>query len=293
MNHDVVVVGAGVFGATIARALFLDGHSVVLLDDRRPLSGSAPSAFLMKPSWFSGLGKAAHEPALAMLHAVYPVRSEEFVVGAFGLKLKRQSCYRIDAARVLADGGPNGELQVTKRSVLDVQAGLSTTWPHVKLQPIVGMTGVERLEARNVIVAAGVWCSVLLNVPSLYGKRGVSFTYDGQLEDNLIRPFAPYRQIVAFNSSPTTVWAGDGTAIKDDNWTIKHQETAEERLTKALGFRGARPRACVGIRPFAELGGKPCLLEQRGKGLWLATGGGKNGTIAAGWAAHQLREMLK
>lgn len=281
MSYDAIVIGAGVFGMTTARHLANNGRKVLLIDDGRPGSGTAPSAFLMKPSWFSGLGKEVHEPALKTLAWAYHLLEEEFVVGALGLKLSRQKCFRIAAADVLSPV-VHANIDRLVGTVREVGPGF------------VAMGGTVA-EAPTVVVAAGVWCSELMAVDGLHGKRGLSLSYDAQLADNIIRPFMPYRQIVAFNDTDRTVWAGDGTAIKTTSGWDEFARTAltRERIESATGLRGGTPRVKVGVRPFAKLDGKPCLLEKRAEGLWLATGGGKNGTIAAGWAAHVVEEATR
>jgi glycine/D-amino acid oxidase-like deaminating enzyme len=47
----------------------------------------------------------------------------------------------------------------------------------------------------------------------------------------------------------------------------------------------------TGLRPYVP-GAKPCVLAEPHPGLWVVTGGAKNGTAAAGWAARKLSEAL-
>jgi hypothetical protein len=38
---------------------------------------------------------------------------------------------------------------------------------------------------------------------------------------------------------------------------------------------------------------KPCYLAEVRPQLWVATGGAKNGTLAAAWCAHELVQKLQ
>ncbi len=79
-KYDVVVIGAGIFGSLVTRALRVEGHRVLAIDDKRPEAGSAPAACLMKPSWFSSLGKNVYEPALKKLDELVGVQDIQFAI---------------------------------------------------------------------------------------------------------------------------------------------------------------------------------------------------------------------
>lgn len=271
-DPDIIIVGAGIFGATIARALVAASHLVHVYDDSRPMSGSAPSGCLMKPSWFAGLGKDVHEPALAMLDELYGLKDLYFRVHP---GLKRERVHWVPRERILSRHGFKlFAEQIVTVSEYGVEANT-----------------VFRPAKKAVIVAAGVWCTELLENTGVLPKQGVSFRWDNsQLGHNLIKPWAPYKQVVAFNETPSTVWGGDGTAILEKNWWEARLGQCEARVRMATGF-GSPSHHVVGLRPYVK-GVKPCLLEQRAPKLWLATGGAKNGTVAAGWCAHRLREEL-
>jgi glycine/D-amino acid oxidase-like deaminating enzyme len=263
---DAIVVGAGLFGAVISKALLTEGRSVLTIDDNRPLSGSAPSGSLMKPGWFSGMGKDVTEPSLELLGDIYNLKTIEFRIWPSQLQT---SVYWISTREIL-DGCDVGVARVTK-----VRPG------------VVYLEGRE-LTADLVVVAAGVWSSELLPVPGLEGRQGVSFRIPGQMaSEPFIRPWAPYKQAVAFQEDKETVWAGDGSAILPKNWTDVREAQSMNRMAKQTGMQITQSHATVGIRPYVK-GAKPCLLEERSPGLWIATGGAKNGLVAAGWCAHEI-----
>lgn len=286
MKTDVVVVGAGLFGSIAAKALAGAGLTVVSVDDSRPGAGSLPAACLMKPSWFSSMGKDKFEPSLELLDRIYGVKDISFKVG-----LLRATVHWCDPAQILGDE----EVPVYREKVTALTR-TSSGWA-------VSLEGREAaLEARSVVVAAGVWTSELVRsqaLGGLVGRAGVAFRWqDMQLEEQFITPWAPYRQTVGFNISSTEVWVGDGSAIKPENWNEERQNVSFARCAKAIDRTGfgdreqGRVKALYGIRPYIA-GVKPCLLEEVEPGLWALTGGAKNGTISAGWAASELVRRIK
>ncbi len=273
---DVVVVGAGLFGQIIARALEKQGRVVAIIDAKYELAGSKPAACLMKPSWFSGLGKEIYDPALALLDDLYGVHDLEFDLRSSKLdaRLKAGTVHWVDPARVLY---PKANYAVVDR----VEPGKVFSQ---------GEGGNRCLDARLVIVAAGIWTQRLLPQYRQVGQRGSAFLFDRlkMLETPFIQPYAPYKQLVAFNRGDG-VWVGDGTAIKPDNWTQDRSNISRVRCADAIGAPHNMCEELSGIRPYAK-GHKPCLIEEVAPGLWVASGGAKNGTLSAGWCAHVIKE---
>jgi len=275
--NDVIIVGAGLFGSIIAEALAHDGHSVVVIDDNRPMAGSLPSACLMKPSWFNGMGKDKHEPSLQLLDDLFGLESFDFVVRPTGIKT---SCFRVDPAKCIR----RVHGTYIEETVTHVEAGrVETAQGNVH-------------EAKTVIVAAGVWCNEILNSRyNIQPKAGIAFRGQAIVKENRISVWAPYKQLVGYQERPHNVWLGDGSAILQKNWTQKRIDQSIERCSKFIRELCDDPDLTLtplqGIRPYVK-GAKPCLFEELDDGLYLASGGAKNGTIAAGWVAHELRKDL-
>ena len=95
---DAIIVGGGLFGAIIAKALRADGHEVLVIDRGERYAGSKPAACLMKPSWFSSLGRKVHVPALRLLGDLYDIKNIEFTAG---IKLLKVDVMWIDPATIL------------------------------------------------------------------------------------------------------------------------------------------------------------------------------------------------
>lgn len=266
----VGIVGGGIFGCVIAKALS-EHCDVTVFDCRKKEAASKCSGFLMKPSWFDGLGKKITKPGLDTLSSLYKLQEIKFKVGPL-----RTLVYRVAKDRVLGWD----PLNVIQQKVI----GIKENW--IKTED----DNERHFDA--VILAAGIWTNRFFPKFGVTGKKGISFEWKGEVKRPFIRPWAPYKQVVVFNvpEEPNQVWGGDGSAIKPDNWTEEREKDCLKRVSKAAELEPEEAKQNVGIRPFVE--GKTHILEKVGKRYWVATGGGKNGTILAGYVAHRLVEEL-
>lgn len=270
------VIGGGLFGSIMTKALRKEGHEVVVHDHGVAGSGSMPAACLIKPSWVAGLGAHVVDPAMAKLRELYNVQDIEFQVGPI-----KQTVQWIDPASILID-----EYHYTEADeVTSISPGLIRTleWTHTY---------------DHIILAAGVWTDSLIpeGLPKsgVEGRAGVAFLLpNARIERPFISPWAPYRQLVAFNRGDG-LWVSDGTALKTENLTEKRIEESWMRCRGYLPTEqrmGSPVERLVGIRPYVSKA-KPCYYQQHDSWLTVVTGGAKNGTLAAGWAAHRIVEDL-
>lgn len=266
---DVVVVGAGLFGSVTAEALRREGRRVLIVDDERPNSGSKPAACLMRPSWLSSLGKDVYNPALELLNELYGVQDLKFETA-----LRPVSVYWCPPPKILK--GADKKARVTR-----VVGGTS---------PVVTLASGEELEARSVVIAAGIWTNLLTPVYGKFvGQAGLACLWPKEkIEKPFIKVWAPYKQITAFNRGDG-LWVGDSNAIRQENWLEKHALSTERRCMESTGMRKS-PARIFGVRPYS--GESPCYLKEAGKNVWVATGGAKNGTVGAGWCALQLSKKI-
>ncbi len=272
-RYDAIVVGAGLFGQIIAKALREERRGVLVVDAHYPMAGSRPAACLMKPSWFSSLGKSVYDPSLMLLDDLYGVQDIVFETRP---KLAKATVHWIPPAQILG-------VMHTRDTVVSIT------------EDVVELKKRGFTMAPLIVVAAGIWTERLLPQYKQVGQQGVAFLWRNRaLDGPFIQSWAPYRQMVGFDRGDG-YWFSDGTAIKQENWTSEHVTSSWERATRAVGRLGpgtiqGRPAETLrGIRPYAK-GHKPCLLEEVRPGLWVASGGAKNGTLAAGYCAHVIRE---
>lgn len=274
---DTIVVGSGIFGQTIAAALRRIGHKVLVVDDAQPLAGSKPSACLMRPSWFSAMGRDKYQPALELLDELFGIEDIEFDLRLLGATTGRTTVHWCDPRKVLAGG------RITDRVSGFIRSG--NGW-------LVTTTHGTTYTARHLILAAGVWTAKLVDVPNLCGRTGVAFIFPNQkVSIPFIQPWAPFKQIVAFNRGDG-LWLGDGSSIKTSNWTNEHIRRSFNRCAQVVDISETFVQQSVGIRPYVKGLMGPCLLVRRPDGLWMATGGAKNGMIAAGWVGYVISRRL-
>lgn len=285
---DVIVVGAGIMGATAAQLLRKRGRQVLLLDSGDPLAATPASGGHIKQSW-SGIEAEEFHACLDLL--------EE----AWGLHEDRYQLRSTDGA---ATGNWTTMFRVDTTTVLKVEKTFGRVY---KLETYGDVPAVHYVDAKGepnrercklLLVAAGMGCLRLLpralSEGRMHGRQGISFEVSCSLETGFIQGWAPYKQIVAHTSAPGIAWVGDGTAVKPPNWQPgKYEEKSAARCLEALGAHASNPllvkRKVVGVRPYVQgKEGAPCLLEQIGPAAWLATGSGKLGTIASGYVARRL-----
>lgn len=264
--HDAIVIGGGLFGSVAADALRINGLNVLMIDDRRPHSGSAAAACLMKPSWLTKLGKPVVESSLALLDGLYGVQTLQFSVPP------TRGFVSVD--------------WVDPRQVLDGREVVNATVQ--KIEGTTVITNKGEYEGRLVVVAAGIWTPLLVEQLTVAAKTGVAVRYlHGPQHKNVIKPWAPYKQMVKFSEAGFS-WAGDGTAIKGGNWTEERKKKSIDRIIEFAPMEGFA-QTIVGNRPYMKLG-TPAFAGWVEPGVFAITGGAKNGTVAAAWSANQLLE---
>lgn len=275
---DTVVVGAGLFGNIAAKALRAEGQRVITIDAKMDLRASPCAACLMKPGWFVNMTKADIDEALFLLNALYGVHDLPFQILGFSRTVHwvnpREVLYEPDLLGAVVD-------------IKDTDDGY-----HVRVHGLNTQRTIYVIVATNVVVAAGIWTDSLVSLGGarMEGKAGAAFTYRGKLDKAIVQPWAPYKQIVAFNRDEDEIWIGDGSAIIPTNWTGARMQQSEERCRPYA--QGAElVQRLSGIRPYAKTP-DPCLMYEAMPRLWAVTGGAKNGTMAAAWAANQLIRRL-
>jgi glycine/D-amino acid oxidase-like deaminating enzyme len=287
MYSDTIVIGSGLFGCIIARALEHAGQKVSLMD--RPCNkagrGSDPAACLMKPSWMGRLSKQQQKSSLDLLDTLYSVETVQFDVGLrnFGGTVP---VFWVPPQRIL------NPWQMVRGSISKIEISdncIGVFYVDDDGEPTVDF-------ARNVVVAAGVWSNSLLMlckgaplVKAVEALAGQALLFPhGSIGQPFIRPWAPYKQLVAFNRGDG-LWVGDGSSIKEKNWDIDRREASEKRCLEALPQEDQPHDRLFGLRPYVkDMHGDPAYLQQHMPGLWVATGGAKNGTIGAAWCATEL-----
>lgn len=272
MMTDVIVVGSGIFGMIAASTLRREGASVTVIGDGRSDAGSKPAGCVLQPSWMTNMSRADIDAALLLLDELYGLDDVEFELRPTCMKLIK--CWRVEPSKILQPS----EIHDTA----------------VRLTEETVITDNGEYSAPKIVLACGVWAQQLAPwVGGVTGKFGWSHRAP-PVKSPFIAPWAPYRQTVGFNMIDGRSWLGDGQALIERSATEERQEQSRHRCMNAA-FSQPQPMDTLrGARPYAvETSGQPCLVRRSGN-IWAVTGGGKNGTAAAAWAAQKLaREVLQ
>jgi glycine/D-amino acid oxidase-like deaminating enzyme len=254
-----VIVGGGLFGSLAARLARLKGYEVTVVDSNEALAASPASGGVMKPSWLTGVDV---KQAVAILEQFVAVRDVPFTF--LGTTVH---AYVVNPLDVL-DPAP------LRARAIRAEDGL------------VVLDNGQELRG-HVLVAAGVWTNTLLPTIPVEGLAGVGFRVRGQLPVAFIKVWAPYKQIVAHQVDAAHLWVGDGSAIKDKNWTSERLEASKERCCGALPTypKLKDVTALPGLRPKVP-GQKYGLHQRLSPRLAVSTGGAKSGMAMAALMAE-------
>lgn len=275
-KHNIIVVGAGLFGSIAATLARKHGHNVTVIGEHRQYEASPASGCVLAPSWLSSMEKPAIADALAVLGELYLIQDLEFKTNLF----KTFKAQRVSLSEVLVKPDLEGcAVKVGDGYVDCVQTG---------------DTVADRLRGK-VLIAAGIWCRELLpGMPVVRGLYGCSLKVPGQLDAPRIHAYAPYKQAVGFNLDRKHVWFGDGTALIEKTWAQEEPARVTATAARAAKMIGATPKAKVtaGARPVVE-GHKAGYFERVYPNTWVSTGGAKNGTVLAAAQALAFVRSLK
>ena len=268
-KHDIIVVGAGLFGCIAAALARAEGHRVTLIGLSRPYEASPASGCVLAPSWLGSLEKTQVADAMAVLASLYTLHPLEFRTNV-GLKFKAQ---RVHTPDILTP--PDIQGRVTALTATGVR--------------YTDLDGADHTLRGIVLVCTGVWGRELVpSMPAIRGLYGVSLRIPGQLIEPVINAYAPYRQAVAFNMDKRSVWFGDGTALIAKTWDAEERArvlATVERAKKVTALSApARLTHVIGARPYVE-GHKAGYFERVTPRLYVSNGGAKNGTVLAAWQA--------
>ena len=284
-KHDVLIIGGGLYGQVIAKELTRRGRTVTIFDCKKTHTATPASGMLTKTGWFKGLGSDVYDPGLKVLR-------DNFTVHTLGFDILLPKLHtRTKEVDVLLVEPSEFDFPVQRIEADSLQS--------MARQGRVIDTEGRKHEAKTVIVAAGIWCNELFErgqIPYVEGRKGISFFWDVKESFQLkgfIELWAPYKHLVGFKYSPTKVWIGDGTALMPQSWTSERELQCLDRCHAPV--KGKLPKtkahAVVGIRPYVR-GHKLGVTKEVMNNIWVSTGGAKNGTVGAGYAAHVIAESI-
>lgn len=254
----LLVVGGGLFGSQAAAYARRRGIEAIVFDARLDGAASAAAAGLFQERWTGKRLRPHYHRALPLLDQLY---------GLCSVTLARDD----GTADVLRFVPPAAVLEPAP--VRQRVTAIGDGWLEA---------GGERY-AGWVYVAAGVWCAAFLPGLGVFGKAGSALRFPGE-RPGRIHTLTPSRQAIAFVRDPGMTYFSDGTAERE--YTAEHDRQTQARA-EAMGLAGPPAEHCWGWRPYVP--GGPAF-RRLGARTWLATGGGKMGTILGASFARRLIE---
>lgn len=304
MVYDLAVVGGGFWGTATALRARARGWDVVLLDEASKFAGSRSASGYFTERWYTGKWNEAIRHAYAWANEA-------------GVNFKHVGA-RLNTVQDRINRSPwhykhRGDYKVFfPQQFLD----LVSAEPFGKVERIVQEDGRkillneydERIEAKRVVVAAGVWTDDLLfnsGLPTLgvgglwgsavYYREGTS-RLRGMLADEFLVPILheinPYKQIAIRFWKNTGVY---GDVIRICATTEIRPEKRSEYIKKMVEAISYRIEGFVyhadttGVRPVCANG---FTMKQVAPGIAAISGGGKIGAVASFWMGEKALEMV-
>lgn len=261
---QVIIIGAGIFGSVLARALsqYVD-VDVTMVDSGEPLAASKAAGCVIKREWAKGLSDDEFKQALHDLKYLYEGGVVEHGNGFYTIDPRVICCEPFINDRIVS---------------VDPESG-------------VAYSEIMRKYEGILYVAAGYHTTRLIPGLNMKGGMGSALICEGEVEGVRVDSYLPYKQNVWFTRQDGKVWFGDGTAIKHANYR-PHHTTATAQRAEAQGLSVIE--TLHGVRPYLnQEPGKPGFYRKLSDKCVVATGGAKIGSqLAPLFAARFIREMI-
>jgi glycine oxidase len=299
MRRDVLIVGGGLIGSSIAWRLAQKGAQVTLADARNLGGEASPAGAGMltprteweRPSVWLDLGTESMQ--------MYPAFVEELRAET-GVPIDFQIC-----GGVLI--GASGERRLFPDQGIVDPADLlrAVRCACEKLKVRVIRERVSAIKANDygaVVIAAGAW-SGLLNVtygthpvtlPATVPVKGHLIGFD--LEPGLLGPFVRHEHTYVLQRSNGFVIAGSNEEEVGFNANVDLQICADLHRRAARLFpplEDATPvKRWIGFRPRSADGDAPHIGRMEGTNVWLAYGHYRNGILLTPLTARRVADEI-
>lgn len=260
------------------------GIENLLLDNNDEMCGTKPSGGSIKFSPLVGIPKELESPILDTLNGLFGLTEEVFQVRP-SMKILKAKIHQINIDEVLKTERKYGH--VFNISLKDKEVFYLDEEKEI-----------HRIKAKLIVVAAGAGLSKLLPrfENKLYGRKGVSFLFPGQIDHAFVSLWAPHKQVTVHNflyNGKTVIWGCDGIKLKETSWKKHTTQISLERIKKVANIKDEPIAIRHGMRIYHKDDDKPCFWKSIADGVWIATGAGKFGGICAGWIAQRLKDDFR
>lgn len=277
------IVGGGLFGQIIGLTLSKK-YAVCIIDGNMSGSGFAAAGCLIKPSWVEGIPRKSE--CYDLLNSIGDLREIEFEVQN-PVHTVKTNCYALNKVALT---------ESVMRRITWINA--NELWSTNNKICVSSLGDTEKECEFNF--------DVVLHCKGGFGdfqrpRFGMSMEAGRYYADPdevvpTIKPYRPFTQLVKFiMPGSASLWAGDGTAKNEFNSV--DMATSAKRISKFVGLpEQTKYHQTVGRRPY------PIRRLSKDEGALIhqphsqapitVTGGAKNGTMGAAWAAVTLMERL-
>lgn len=271
------VVGAGIAGSLVARALRQDGHPVRVFDDGDPHSASRASSNLYIDHWLKKFGSGEARVGIKVLESLFPPEAidQPFSRGlAYAAKVRHIAQHHLLVQPdVIAQ---IGAVRQFPQEELGVRSEAGTIWPG----PVVLCVGYRAPE---------FFPQMKLSV-----KVGHCLHLRGRLRPNQssITLASPYVHSKLYQLDDDTIYFADSVSVSEEAYSRRNKELLRRTMDRAKKLLGQDDldvkQILVGYRPIVE-GFEFGHLWRPMPGVWSLNGGGKNGMVAYASLLPELR----
>lgn len=286
-KHDVVVIGAGLFGAATARLLAKQGYDVAVVDSNERFAASKCSFGVWKDGW---------------VDKVKPYLAE-------GLDLLDEFCGGIETREFFDLGKEDVVHQFFYADCFKIMTlGPDiTVYPHkvhtVQRKAVNLFNGDQITAKKAVIIAAGAYTDNILT-QSGFKPRGIDIYWGATMNVNMhidecrIFEWAPYKQSILHVLDENNFQFGDGSTVKnpkgDDPRLNKTSERLQLHMNDVVGINVPHEKIVdvrEGYRPYIPKG--QSFINHHGDRIYSATGGAKNSTLVCTYVAQELFKIIQ
>jgi|TARA_R110001592_G_scaffold336001_1_gene621068 hypothetical protein len=259
------IVGAGLCGSMLAKEFDNIGIEYRIFDAKLPFSASIISENLFSDTWLKDVSYI--KQSLDFIHNNYQVEKRTFI----GSKITKE-LYHLPIPNVLRFDYINEKvIEATKEGVL-------TTNGFYK--------GVN-------IICAGFLAKKLFKLPYLDALTGHGFFIKHKKIDDYINTYRPYTHEKIMNWHDKTIWYGDSTAIRHNNYMKKRKEYVQASLKRLKGHGLEYNKIVFGARPMNTKDKKNGLLVKINENNIIINGGWKDGLVIYPYLIKKLHKWLK
>ena len=260
------IVGAGLAGSMLAKDFDNKGIEYRIFDARLPFAASIISENLFSDSWLKDVSYIKN--SLDFIHDNYEVEKRTFLG-----KTTQKDLYHLPIPQVLRSD------YINERVLEATKEGVRTAENFYK--------GVN-------IICAGLLAKKLFKLPYLDALTGHGFFFKRDNVKDYINTYRPYTHEKLMNWHDGSIWYGDSTAIRHNNYLKKklHYISESKKRLEQLGIKDY-DKLVFGARPMNIKNPREGMLIKINKNNIILNGGWKDGLVIYPYLITKIYKWLK